>query len=153
MPEVVDPPAVGDRRPTERALERGGVQLVARLGDAQQGILLAALAQFADDRQHAVRHRHAPGLAGLGPLGRHALRLSPLDDQHRHWQLDEVAHPDRPQLRPAQTGPGGEEHEVGQPAVLLRSPLPEPLEVVLAEGVHLGPRGVRPGYAGQPSPG
>jgi hypothetical protein len=28
VPETVDPPAVGDLRPTERALERGGVQLV-----------------------------------------------------------------------------------------------------------------------------
>ena len=40
-------PAVGDRRPAERALERGGVQLVARIGDAQQCVLLA---EFADDR-------------------------------------------------------------------------------------------------------
>jgi hypothetical protein len=35
VPEVVDPPAVGDRRPAERAFECRGVQLVARLGDAQ----------------------------------------------------------------------------------------------------------------------
>jgi hypothetical protein len=53
VPKVVNAPAIGDRRPTERALERGGVQLVARLSHAQQVVLLPALAKLANDRQHA----------------------------------------------------------------------------------------------------
>jgi hypothetical protein len=50
VPEVVDPSPVGDRRPTESPLERGGVQLVARRCGAQQGVLHPALDEFADDR-------------------------------------------------------------------------------------------------------
>ena len=84
-------------------------------------------------------------LAGLGSFGRHSLRLSSLNDQHRHRQLDDVAHPGAPtsadrSTRPrAQGRPAGGSHP---------KPAPEPLEVVLAEGVHLRPTGRGSGHAG-----
>ena len=129
-----------------RALERGGLQLVAGRGDAQQVVLFPALPEPADDREGAVGHRHASGLARLAPLRSNAFGLSPLDDQHRHRQLDEVAYelPVAPTSADRSTQPGVRDRLAGGSSP---RPVPEPLEVVLAEGTHPGPRSVRPGYA------
>ena len=63
MPEIVDAPAVGDRRPTESALERGGVQLVARRCDAQQ----ASCSRFSRSSRTIGSTRSATGTRRVLP--------------------------------------------------------------------------------------
>ena len=120
VPEVMDLPAVGTRRLAERAFECGGVQLVSVSVTHSK----ASCSRPSRSSRTIGSTRSATGtrrvLAGLDSFGRHSIRLSSLNDQHRHRQLDDVAHPE---LRPAQTGPRGREHKAGQPVVLFRSPL------------------------------
>jgi hypothetical protein len=44
-------------------------------------------------RKHPIGHRHSTVLARLGQLRLHAFRSGPADEQDRHRNADEVAHP------------------------------------------------------------
>jgi hypothetical protein len=66
VPEMVDPPAVGDLRPTERARERGGLQL-CRFCDAQQGVLLSRSSRTSGSTRSATGTRRvSPDLVPFG---------------------------------------------------------------------------------------
>ena len=60
--EIVYAPALRDRRPRERSLERGCMQPVARLGQEQPLIGPAPFSTGPDQRQHPVSNRDPPRL-------------------------------------------------------------------------------------------
>ena len=101
---------------------------------------LLPLRQLLDDRQDPVGHGNAAATTALGDFDLDAFRLGTLDHQQWHRDLHEVAHTEGTQLRPTKPGPAGHQQDVGESLVQRRGRLPERLEFLLAEWVHLDRR-------------
>ena len=144
VPQIVNPPTPGDPSPSQCPLERGGVQLLARGRYAEQIIGRSVDREGLDQGQHTISDRNPTGPTRLGYLDLYALRSGTLDDEDRKRDFDEVADPNRPQLRPAEPGPRVDEQQVRQSLIALGGIRIHLLKLVLAQRKHLrsGPEGL-----------
>ena len=150
VPQVVDPPALA-RSSAQASVRLNAVACswwpVSVTNSRSSGSRPAASARTIGSTRSATGTRR--DLPDLVPLTAHALRLGPLDDQHRHAAPRRSRAPGSPAARTSAARSSRRAARC-RPAVDRARPLAgRPLQLVLAERVHLVARRARPGHPGR----
>jgi hypothetical protein len=114
---------------------------MTRRGCEKPRVSLPAGGQLRHKIEDSIGYRNTPRSTGLGALHAHPLRLSALNDEHRHGHLHQITNANRAQLGPPHTRPRIDEQQICKPPIAVKGMQIDTFQLILTEREHLSWRG------------